>query len=96
MGLSGYWIECLPCDAVAEECQENSLYTASIDVFPDIVIRASSPDAAIDRMRWKLLALRRDYAQTGKLLPRSHSPHHPPIRNRTIQGWLSVYIEVES
>lgn len=90
MRRSGYWIECVPSGA------SERIYTASVDVFPDLVIQASSPDAAVDRMRWKLLSLRRNYSETGQLLPRPHSPHTPPTQRRGIEGWLSVYIELES
>lgn len=87
MRATGYWIECVPSDPVHRQ-----RYIASVDAFPDIVVQASSPDAAVDRMRWKLLSLRRNYALTGQLLPRPHSPQTPPTKKRGIDGWLSVYI----
>ena len=91
MRASGYWIECVPSAP-----REDGAYVASVDVFPDIAIHAETPDQAVDRMRQKLLTLRQDYLRTGRLLPKTHSPTHPPTRHRTIQGWLSVYIDLES
>ncbi|MES2728908.1 MAG: hypothetical protein V4621_02265 [Pseudomonadota bacterium] len=96
MRSSGYWIECVPCHIATGNTRSEDVYAASIDVFPDMMATAPSPDMAVDRMRQKLQALRRDYDRTGQLLPKPHSPNHPPTRHRTTQGWLSVYIEIEA
>lgn len=91
----GYWIECMPLSDKANENRAPDLYNATIDGFPDLSEQAPSPDMAIDRLRLKLMAIRADYAATGRLLPAPHSPVQPPSRNRSVQGWLSVFIEVD-
>jgi hypothetical protein len=91
----GYWIECMPLSSRANENRAPELYTATIDGFPELNEQAPSPDQAIDRLRQKLMAIKADYAANGRLLPTPHSPVQPPSRNRSVQGWLSVYIEVQ-
>jgi hypothetical protein len=94
MPKNGYWIECVPLGGGANGNLEADLYSASIESFPDFHVTAPSPDQAIEKLRAKLKALRRYYRMTGKTLPDLDNPVRPPQRLRSVQGWISVYIQM--
>jgi hypothetical protein len=70
------------------------LYSASSGSFPDVTETASSPDQAIEKLRDRLRTIRQQYHLTGKILPEMDNPVRPPTRLRSIQGWISVYINI--
>lgn len=95
MPKNGYWVECIPLDGdQLDQHIENSLYSASVSSFPDLTETAPSPDQAIEKLRDRLKRIRQVYAAAGDSLPEMDNPVRPPTRLRSIQGWISVYINM--
>ncbi len=95
MPKTGYWIECVPVQAKANENLASDLYSATSASFPELTETATSPDMAIEKLRSRLRKVRTDYMQTGKILPELDNPVRPPSGLRSVHGWISVYVEVE-
>ena len=76
-------------DGVITEAQ----YRAVISSFPELDVVAQSPDQAIDKLRHKLRALSRYYRMTAKSFPERDNPVRPPKNLRSVQGWISVYVQ---
>ncbi len=101
MPRNGYWIECIPVSQLQEISQVASgdssfsieLYRAVFSSIPDLDVVARTPDQAIDRLRQKLQALGRYYRMKGEHLPESDNPVRPPKNLRSVQGWISVYVQ---
>ncbi len=95
MPRNGYWIECVPVleQENATGFNEDHLYSATTESFPEIAEMAPSPDQAIEQLRSRLKKIRSDYQKTGKLLPELDNPVRPPHRLRSVSGWISVYVE---
>lgn len=95
MPRNGYWVECVPATAeqinISQEIVAGG-YVASPTSFPDVHETASTPDEAINRIRDRLIKVRKTYSQSGKILPEMDNPVRPPNRLRNVQGWISVYI----
>ncbi|HNQ91553.1 MAG TPA: hypothetical protein PKI93_01325 [Alphaproteobacteria bacterium] len=98
MPRNGYWIECVPLsdkpsvpDLPIEQYVEQ--YRAVFSSIPDLDVVAQTPDQAIDRLRHKLQALGRYYRMKGRDLPESDNPVRPPRNLRSVQGWISVYVQ---
>lgn len=68
-------------------------YKAILSVLPELQAVAHSPDQAIERLQRKLRALGRYYRMKGRALPDSENPVTPPNKFRSIQGWMSVYLQ---
>jgi len=68
-------------------------YRAVFSSIPDLDVVAKTPDQAIDRLRQKLQALGRYYRMKGQHLPESDNPVRPPKNLRSVQGWISVYVQ---
>jgi len=96
MPKNGYWVECIPLqeDAI-QQTAGNGLYSASSSSFPELTETAPSPDQAIEKLRDRLRTIRQQYQVTGKILPEMDNPVNPPKRLRSVQGWISVYIELQ-
>jgi hypothetical protein len=96
MPRNGYWVECIPLDrdSVNQAHLSPDLYSASSGSFPDVTETASSPDQAIEKLRDRLRTIRQHYHLTGKILPEMDNPVRPPTRLRSVQGWISVYINI--
>ena len=96
MPRNGYWVECIPLDGdtLSQAHLSPDLYSASSGSFPDVTETASSPDQAIQKLRDRLRIIRQHYHLTGKILPEMDNPVRPPTRLRSIQGWISVYIDI--
>lgn len=97
MPRQGYWIECIPINKNANENNNENvdLYSASIGSFPEISAYAASPDQAIQKLRDKLKKIRTHYEIHGKKLPSVDNPVRPPHRLRFVQGWMSVFVEID-
>ncbi len=95
MARQGYWIECIPINRNANENLGPDLYSASIGSFPEISAYAPSPDQAIQKLRDKLKTVKAHYETHGKTLPSVDNPVRPPHRLRFVQGWMSVFVEIE-
>ncbi len=91
----GYWVECIPLSRQANQSLSDDLYSASIELFPEVETYAPSPDRAIEKIRAKLKILKRQYIAMAKPLPAVHSPMLPPSRLKAVEGWMSVYIDLE-
>ena len=102
MPRNGYWIECIPLSEESlaqappkgQQGEVGHLYKASSQSFPDMDETAPSPDKAIEKLRDRLKMIRQQYGQSGKVLPEMDNPVRPPTRLRSIQGWISVYVDV--
>lgn len=95
MPRNGYWIECIPINRNANENLGPDLYSASIGSFPEISAYAQSPDQAIQKLRDKLKKIKSHYEISGKAMPSVDNPVRPPHRLRFVQGWMSVFVEIE-
>lgn len=103
MPRNGYWIECVPVhtvtntldisDDVSDHLDGGNQYKAIISSIPDLNVVAQSPDQAIDRLRKKLLDLKRNSQMDGRVLPEGDNPVRPPKNLRSVQGWISVYLQ---
>ncbi len=96
MARNGYWIECVPLstgEAHVTPGLSNEKYRAVLSALPDLNVTAQTPDLAIDRLRHKLKALQRYYRIKGKILPEGDNPVNPPRNLRSVQGWISVYVQ---
>ena len=89
----GYWVECFPVSQ--NDNVGDHLYTASIDVFPQITCTAESVDQVIDKLRKKLQNIQNIYYENGVSLPRTHSLSSPTARHRKERDWLSVYVSLD-
>ena len=81
-------------DLAENQNASGDLYSATAESFPDLVVTASTPDKAIEKLRNRLRKVRDDYQLTGKVLPELDNPVRPPQRLRQIQGWISVYVDI--
>lgn len=94
MPRNGYWIECVPLnDRPSVSDLSDEKYRAVFSSIPDLDVVAQTPDQAIDRLRQKLQALGRYYRMKGQNLPESDNPVRPPRNLRSVQGWISVYVQ---
>lgn len=101
MPRKGYWIECVPVnnsDLMIDHLefsdeQTQELYKAILSSIPDLNVVADTPDQAIERLRRKLRALNRYYKMKGQDLPEMDNPVRPPRNLRSVQGWISVYVQ---
>lgn len=95
MPRKGYWIECIPVNRNTVKDAGADLYSASIGSFPELSAYAPSPDQAIQKLSEKLRKIKHQYELTGRNLPGVENPVRPPQRLRFVQGWISVYIDLE-
>jgi len=93
MPRNGYWIECIPVQEQGNLTAD--LYSATSESFPELLEMAPSPDLAIEKLRSRLKAIRKDYHIKGQLLPELDNPVRPPNRLRSVSGWISVYVEFQ-
>ncbi|MDY0029729.1 MAG: hypothetical protein RBR86_07285 [Pseudobdellovibrionaceae bacterium] len=109
MPQNGYWIECVPIKLAADTLEltrelhhngkhialnaSDGQYRAVFSSIPELDVVAQSPDVAIDMLRQKLRALSRYYRMTGRSFPERDNPVHPPKNLRSVQGWISVYVQ---
>ncbi len=92
MGNKGYWVECIPVQQKSNQNFGADLYNASIDSFPDMMVSASSPDMAVQKLREKLAKVKKYYEMTGRNLPEAHNPMVPAKKMRDVKGWMSIYV----
>ena len=95
MPRNGYWVECVPL--AGDQANQNltaDLYSASVSSIPELTETAPSPDQAIEKLRARLRAIRRQNGVSGQIMPELDNPVRPPKRLRSISGWISVYINV--
>lgn len=96
MPHKGYWVECIPDHTISQVFvgeRSTQSYKAILSALPQLQAIANSPDQAIEMLRKKLRALGRYYRMKGQQLPASDSPMLPPRNFRSIQGWMSVYLQ---
>jgi len=91
----GYWVECVPLRRSANQNLAPDLYSASVSSFPDIQAYGRTPDAAIEKLRSKLKLLKQRYEGEHKALPRPHPSLSPTARYQSVEGWMSVYVDLE-
>ncbi|MGB1076857.1 MAG: hypothetical protein ACPG05_00985 [Bdellovibrionales bacterium] len=92
-----YWVECFPVsqnDNIGDHGEH--LYTASIDVLPQVTCTGDSVSQVIDKLRQKLITIQATYYENGVSLPRSHSLSCPTHRHRKEKDWMSVYLTINS
>lgn len=97
MPQNGYWIECVPVSNGDNDQKANDgapLYRAQIAAIPEAQVLAQTPDSAIQQLRDKLAAVRHDYCTKGKNLPEHDNPISPPRNNKSVKGWISVYVKM--
>lgn len=96
MPQNGYWIECTPVVNGDNEVKDgdSALYRAAIASIPEANVLAKTPDGAIQQLRDKLAAVRHDYCTKGKNLPEHDNPISPPRNNKSVKGWISVYVKM--
>lgn len=92
---TGYWVECVPLRHSANENFSADLYSASIDLLPEIESYGPSPDQAIERVRAKLKTLKKQYRAMERPLPTAHNRHAPTSRLKAVDGWMSIYIDLD-
>lgn len=107
MPRNGYWIECVPVSTTGNGSLKNetsqpspdnrekgagSGYRAVVSSIPGLDVVAQTPDQAIDKLRQKLVALKK--ASSGSdPLPETDNPVRPPKNLRSVPGWISVYLQ---
>lgn len=91
---TGYWIECVPIRKASFLSMEPGFYAATIADFPDMRAYGISPDRAITKLKRRLERLRTERAGPIRDLPRPHNRLQPPHKNREVEGWMSVYLDL--